>query len=373
MSKKADNQLSRARRHDRPRAAHAAPETQIKETKRERAPMSLFKRLLIVAVVVALVGTVAFFLSRYLDGSWRAKEAINQAISHIGEADETIVELNEMVTSTVDEADATQAQNLIDDLGAASESLKKADDSLAEANALDEFMDDNQRALCDAIRDSIDARRTMFGASETILSVDVQVGSARAYLEQTIEKALKANEKAQEATKAANEYAQFLTGDTSVATQDASVATNLDTEAIALIDEAKAALASAKEAFADADYSAYETYLDKRAEALTIVLEADNALVSGDFSSTGEKTDAYNTADAAATEAAAALPATTTEIFTAPYDTLTAGSRKTYSEAALKAADADALIRHYEGVNVSTSQYIVDTVAATTIGAKNGS
>lgn len=373
MSRKADEKPSRAPSPKRKRAAHAAPESQVKEAKRERAPMSLLNRLLIVAVVVGLVGTAAFFLSRYLDGSWRAKEAINQAINHISEVDETIVALNETVTATVDEADATEAQNLIASLDAASESLKNADDSLAKANALDEFMDDNQRLLCDAIRNSIDARRTMFGASKTTLNVDAQVGSARAYLEQAIGSALEANEKAQAATKAANEYAQFLTGDTSVATQDASIAANLDTEAVALIDQAKTALASAKEAFADADYSAYETYFEKRGEALAIVLEADNALLSGDFSSTGEKTDAYNVADSAATEAASALPASTTEIFTAPYDTLTAGSRKIYSEAAAKAAEADALIRHYEGVNVSTSQYIVDTVAATTIGAKNGS
>lgn len=91
------------------------------------------------------------------------------------------------------------------------------------------------------------------------------------------------------------------------------------------------------------------------------------------FKRQAKKTTAYNEADAAASEAAQALPASTADIYTEPYNTLTQEQRNAYVQAASKAADADAQIRHYQGVSVSTSQDIVDTAEATTTGAKNGS
>lgn len=367
MGGRTDKRLSQAKRpRAQARGAHASSGP---AKPKERRSMPFALRLLIIALVVGVLGTAIFFLSRYLDGSWQAKDAMSAAISYIEESDEIIVALNDSVALTVDEAAQENVEELQEQADEADASLKKADEKLARANALDEFLDDNQKAICDALRDSIDARRTMLDAGEAILSVDTTVGSARALLDQVVDKAVEANKKSQEATTAANEYAQFLTGDTSVSTQDANVALQLDNEAKALIDEAKSALASAKETFGDADYTAYETYLNKRGEAIDIMIETDTALVSGDFASVSDKTNAYNTADVAATEAANALPSSTSEIFSAPYESLTSGSRKTYSSAAEKAAEADALIRHYQGVAVSTSQDIVDTATAATTAA----
>lgn len=373
MVGRADKNLSHTKRaRAQARGAHASS---MPARPKERQSVPFFLRILIIVFIVGALGTAIFFISRYLDGSWQAKDAINAAISHVEESDETIVALNDSIVLTVDEASEKNVQELQEQAVKADEVLKKADEKLARANALDEFLDDNQKSICDALRNSIDARRTMLDAGEAVLSVDATVGGARALLNQVVEKAVSANKKSQEATQAANEYAQFLTGDTSVSTQDANVALQLDNEAKALIDEAKTSLASAKEAFADADYSAYETYLNKRSEAINIMIESDTALVSGDFASVSDKTNAYNVADAAATEAANALPSSTSEIYAQPYENLTSGARKTYTSAAEKAAEADALIRHYQGVAVSmaaTSQDIVDTDAAATTSAASG-
>lgn len=345
---------------------HASTRSQERPRNRTRKGLSLPMRLLIIVITVGLLGTAAFFLSRYLDGAWNAKQAINAAISDVEQSDENITALNNLVTSTVDDLISADTTSLAKDLQESAQNLNDAEQHLAEAEKLDEFMDDNQRSICEALHASINARRKMISAGETIVAVDTRVGEARSLLDQAIEKALAADEKSREATQAANEYALYLTGNSEVTTTDATVAVNLDNEAITLLDEASAALDSAKEAFGEADYSLYETYLEKRKEAAQLMLDADNAIVSGDFASTSEKTDSYNEADSAATEAAAALPSSTAEIFSEPYAQLTAESRATYTEAYANAAEADALIRHYEGVSVQVS-----TEASTEVSTTN--
>lgn len=302
---------------------------------------------------------------RHFNGAWAARDAINSAISNVEEADTFIVSLNEAVVATVDDATQETTDKITEDAKSASASLENADKNIARAWELDEFLDDNQRSICSALHDSVDARRNMIGSGEAILSVDTTVGSARKELEQAIAKAVEANSKAQEATTAANEYAKYLTGDTQAQVQDATTVVELDNQTIALLDEATTHLENAKTIFGDADYTAYQTYLEKRKEAAQFMLEADNALVSGDFESAGENTDKYNEADASASEAAAALPASTSEIFSEPYTTLTQEARTSYIEASARAQEADVLIRHYQGISVSTSQ-VATTSSATT-------
>lgn len=359
----------RFRQNRTAQAGHARARSQGRPKEHKRSGLTLPMRLGIIVLTVGLLGTGAFFITRYFNGSWNVKQAINASISAIEESDEGIVALNELVSSTVDEVTGIDTSNLSENMQVSEEKLNQAEDYLAQASELDEFMDDNQRAICEALRSSIDARRSMISAGEEIVSVDTKVGQARSLLDQTIEKALAADEKSREATQAANEYALYLTGNTETSVTDANVAVNLDNEAIALLGESEGLLASAKEAFGDADYTLYETYLVKRKEAAQLMLDADNAVVSGDFAATSEKTNSYNNADAAAAEAAAALPASTADIFSELYTSITASSRAAYTEAAQKAAEADALIRHYQGVSVSVSEEASTTDDATNLEA----
>ena len=129
----------------------------------------------------------------------------------------------------------------------------------------------------------------------------------------------------------------------------------IDNEAISLLNEANDLLGQAKSAFGDADYSAYEAYLSKKLEAAQLMLEADSAILSGDFERAGECVTKYNEADAAASELAAALPATTNDVFLDPYTRLTSAERESYLAAQQKATEADALVRRYQGVGVSVA------------------
>lgn len=368
MGAMTDKNLSRKRRR-RKAASQKDVRPQAAATHKSKNPKrkSLVVKIVIAVLIIGGLGAGVFLIGRHFNGAWAAQDAISASIARIEEADTAIVKLNNTVTSTVDEASQADTDALIEDVDATLTILIKADEQLARANALDEFLNENELAICDALRDSIDARREMVKAGEAIVSVDATVGNARSKLDQAVEKALEADEKSREATEAANSYAQFLAGDDSVATKDANSVVDLDNRVIELVNEAKGLVGDAKEAFGDADYSAYETYLDKRAEAAQRMLEADSALVSGDFASVSDLTNKYNEADAAAIAAASALPTSTSEVFSAPYEALTAEQRKAYSTASTKAADADILIRHYQGINVSTL-----LLATTTSSAQSG-
>ena len=308
---------------------------------------------IVLAVVVAL-GTGGFFAWRFLTGGMQAREQINLAIKAVQEADTVIVEVNDAVSSPIGDTASFTDEQLSSGSRSATEALTRASDHISRARGLNEFLDDDQRAVLSALDDSISARKSMLGAGQVIVSVDASVGKARNLLEQSLAKAASADAKAREATTAANEYAKHLAGQASQQA-DANVPVTIDNEAISLLNEANDLLGQAKSAFGDADYSAYEAYLSKKLEAAQLMLEADSAILSGDFERAGECVTKYNEADAAASELAAALPATTNDVFLDPYTRLTSAERESYLAAQQKATEADALVRKYQGVGVSVA------------------
>ena len=80
------------------------------------------------------------------------------------------------------------------------------------------------------------------------------------------------------------------------------------------------------------------------------MLDADSAVVSGDFERAGQLVSQYNAADAEAATFATTLPANLSDIFVDSYARLTSAERQKYAESAAKAADADAVVRKYQGV-----------------------
>ena len=360
-------------------ASHARRRVHVRDGAREKSGLPLAARMAIVLAVVVALGTGGFFAWRFLTGGMQAREQINLAIKAVQEADTVIVEVNDAVSAPIGDTASFTDEQLSTGSRAATEALTRASDHISRARSLNEFLDDDQRAVLSALDDSISARKSMLGAGQVIVSVDASVGKARNLLEQSLAKAASADAKAREATTAANEYAKHLAGQESQQT-DANVPVTIDNEVISLLNEANNLLGQAKSAFGDADYSAYEAYLSKKVEAAQLMLEADSAILSGDFERAGECVTKYNETDAAASELAAALPATTNDVFLDPYTRLTSAERESYLAAQQKATEADALVRKYLGVGVSvaTTDPVAESstpgsAAATTAGAAGDS
>lgn len=360
-------------------ASHARRRTHVRDGAREKSGLPLAARMAIVLAVVVALGTGGFFAWRFLTGGMQAREQINLAIKAVQEADTVIVEVNDAVSSPIGDTASFTDEQLSSGSRSATEALTRASDHISRARGLNEFLDDDQRAVLSALDDSISARKSMLGAGQVIVSVDASVGKARNLLEQSLAKAASADAKAREATTAANEYAKHLAGQEGQQA-DANVPVTIDNEVISLLNEANDLLGQAKSAFGDADYGAYEAYLSKKVEAAQLMLEADSAILSGDFERAGECVAKYNETDAAASELAAALPATTNDVFLDPYTRLTSAERESYLAAQQKATEADALVRKYLGVGVSVAttdpaaaSSTPGSTAATTVGAAGDS
>lgn len=360
-------------------ASHARRRAHVRDGAREKSGLPLAARMVIVLAVVVALGAGGFFAWRCLTGGMQAREQINLAIKAVQEADTVIVEVNDAVSSPIGDTASFTDEQLSSGSRSATEALMRASDNISRARGLNEFLDDDQRAVLSALDDSISARKSMLGAGQVIVSVDASVGKARNLLEQSLAKAASADAKAREAATAANEYAKHLAGQESQQA-DANVPVTIDNEAISLLNEANDLLGQAKSAFGDADYSAYEAYLSKKVEAAQLMLEADSAILSGDFERAGECVAKYNETDAAASELAAALPATTNDVFLDPYTRLTSAERESYLAAQQKATEADALVRKYLGVGVSVAttdpaaaSSTPGSTAATTVGAAGDS
>lgn len=360
-------------------ASHARRRAHVRDGAREKSGLPLTARMAIVLAVVVALGTGGFFAWRCLTGGMRAREQINLAIKAVQEADTVIVEVNDAVSSPIGDTASFTDEQLSSGSRSATEALVRASDNISRARGLNEFLDDDQRAVLSALDDSISARKSMLGAGQVIVSVDASVGKARNLLEQSLAQAASADAKAREATAAANEYAKHLAGQESQQT-DANVPVTIDNEAISLLNEANDLLGQAKSAFGDADYGVYEAYLSKKLEAMQLMLDADSAILSGDFERAGECVTKFNEEDTAASELAAALPATTNDVFLDPYTRLTSAERESYLAAQQKATEADALVRKYRGVGVSVATTdpadaspTPGSAAATTTGAAEDS
>lgn len=315
---------------------------------RGRVATPLGLRVLIVVLVVGALGGAGYLLWSHFSSASRAKAELGDAIDCVAQADAAIVPLNEAVSSQIG-GDTSSHEGLSEKIDFATSLLTEASSHLERAQALADHLDDSGREVLDALSASIEARRGMIGAGEVIVDVDDAVSSALGLLGQARDRLESADEKAKSASDAANEYARFLAGE-QTQIQDANVAVSLDNEAASLIAEASDLLGKAKQAFGDADYAVYESYVAKRAEAAQLMLDADSAVVSGDFERAGQLVSQYNAADAEAATFAATLPANLSDIFVDSYARLTSAERQKYAESAAKAADADAVVRKYQGV-----------------------
>ena len=321
-------------------------------------------------LVVLGLGGAGMLLWSHLSASSRATSELRDAIDCVTRADEAIVPLNEAVSEQIGDTGASsETDDLSVKIDSATELLTEAQGHLERARALRDHLDDRGRETLDALDSSISARRGMVGAGEVIVDVDDAVSSSLDLLGQVMAKLSAADEKAKAATNAANEYARYLAGE-QTPTQDANVPVSLDDEAIALVDGASDLLSQAKQAFGDADYSVFEAYVSKRSEALHLMLDADSAVLSGDFEKAGQLVSQYNEADAAAADLATAIPSNLSDVFMEPYARLTSAEREKYAQSASQAAEADVVIRRYQGVLAGTAASSAVT-AATTGAAAN--
>lgn len=323
-----------------PRKSGRSPEEEIARRKARRR----LSRTVAVAVVIVLSALLLVAGGIYLYNEYRAHEAnvsqLDDALSLVGDADETLLVLDEIVEKPFD-ADAEQKRAGLDErLDEAVAKLDQADE-LARAASIALRAPRDKEAANQTVA-AIAARRSLVESGRQLSALSEGASQAAGFVDEAWSSLLSADELARQA-------AALVTETTAENVQASKEKTN---EALAALDASRTALDAAAEAFPSIDLAAIESYLDKRAEALACAIASDDAFLAKDKQEAAAQNDAYNAADAEAAALAADLPDDPSSLARDAYDAAGAELKQAYSTARSQAGTADAFIHDYLGAEI---------------------
>lgn len=320
----------------------------------DRRRMPLAAKVALVCVALAALGFGAYVAWRHLAGARMARDEISAAIGDLSSSDEAIIPLNEAVSSPVGTYGADELAQISSDAEESVADLDSVEGRLETIRSLDEFLNDDDRAVVEALEESVSARRELVEHGTNLLDQEAALLTAQDCLDRSTEKALEADGHVEDSVAAAAQYALHLSGQESEVT-DGNVPVGHDEAAAEAMSEAQDLLAQAKEAMPNADFSAYDDYYAKRAAAIAKLLEVDKAIASGDYAGGASLVEEYNALDAEAAQAAGALPQASSDVFEGAYDEVTGPIADGYAAAFDRAAEADERVRSYQGLSVEPS------------------
>lgn len=322
--------------------------------RRDRRHVPLLAKVLVTCSLLCAVGFGAYLGWRHLTGAQMARDEISAAIGDLASSDDAILPMDQAVNAQVGDYSADELTRIRDDATEALGHLDSAEARVRTIRSLDEFLNDEDRAVVDAMEKSIAARRELVDLGTDLLDEELALIEAQGLLDDSLAKALEADEHVASSVEAAGLYALSLSGQESEVS-DPNVPVQHDNDAATALKEAQDLLAQAKERMPEADYSAYEDYYAKRASAVAKLLEADTAVAGGDYDGASSLVEEYNAFDGEAAAAAEAIPSDSTSVFEEAYVAATAQLATDYGEAFERTAAADAEVRAYQGLSVVPS------------------
>jgi len=300
------------------------------------------RRVMVVLASVLALALAAAGIYHLKTGELRyaqTEERFHQAVAMMQETDEVVVGIDTAVNSQVTADGLTRLQDLLDRVPQTEDELQQVIGILDEIEPA--MKRHNNGDIVAQLRTSAEARLAMLEAGSELVGYDIE--------------AMRSSESFAEgwmlittADKLSREAGAFATYATS---NNVSQALNLNNQALADLTDAKARITEASQAFPDADFSTLQSYIDSKMKALGYASAADQAFLDGDTATVDAQTALYTAEDANAVAFAQKLPTDPSQIILGAYDKVTAAPRKSYVEARQQAADAEAAVRNYLGIN----------------------
>lgn len=316
-------------------------------TVNSRKGLRRLQRILIAVAVLILVGGIVLyvFLS---DANYRSAEStFNESVSLMQGTDDVVVNVDSAVNSQVTADRLAKLDELMGSVPATEESLQQV---IASMDSIEPAMKRHSNGdIVQQMRTSAEARLSMLESGAQLIDYDRQAMRSSESFAESWTLILQADSKAREA-------AAFVAYAT---TANMTQALSLNSQALEQLTSARGKLDDAANAFPEADFTLLYDYIDAKAAAIGYAQAAEQAYLDGDTAKVEEQTALYDTADATAVQAAAALPSNPDQLILNAYDQLTASPRKAYVEARQQASEADAVLRNYLGIN----EVITDTPA----------
>ncbi len=318
-------------------AAIADPEAEIKRRKKARRARRIVGTVAGIACSVAVVGAFGMYLYKTYEDHAGQIELLHQGIAELEQADEVIVRMDALVTSSVTDDSLSQMAELeplldqtVADLDAAEQLARKAGRFMLQGS---------DKEACNQLEEAVAARREMIGHAANLMAADRNAAAASEAVESCWELVLEADGLAREAA--------ALVTDTTVENVSASQAKS--EEALAVFTQAKEKLDEASASYASADFSVLRSYIDTRIEAMGYAIASDEAIYVQDKQTADSQNALYNEADAKAAELAAQLPSSPSDPVVQAYEANITGLLEDYRAARTRAGTADAFLRDYLG------------------------
>ncbi len=315
-------------------AVHAAEIARRKSKRKLHKRIAAISGVCAVGVVLALgiaVGVAAFQDYR------QHVTTMAETLVLIESVDETFVRLDEVLTNPLDLEYADTLESLISELQQQEVVLKSAAATIS--NLYDRFVLPNDTEAASSSLASIEARLVMIEAAQYVLNEALDASLAWQYAENAWTAIVEADGAAREAATCAAE------GTTESITESSELSNN----AIASFQSAASFLIAAMEVYAYTDLSLFQTYIDKRIEALGYAIASNNALLIEDTELATSENDSYNLADSEAAQLMQNISGAPEDKVLDDFEDRVSEYLATYENAQASAASTDAYLRSYRG------------------------
>lgn len=314
-----------------------SPEEEIARRKARRRLSKWLAVAVIVVVSIGLLGAGGMYLYRDYQSQQGHVAVLDDALSLVKEADETIQQLDEVVTDPFAEGSEEQRTAIQAQLEAVEQKLQDADEK-ARAVSLELNGAREKEAANQAVA-GIAARFTLVEQGQLLMNAATEAQSAAEGVDAAWKTVLEGDDLARQA-------AQLVTETTAENVEASKSKTN---EALAAFDEAYAAFLDVQATYPQADLTQFVDYIAKRQESLGYAIASDDAILAKNKEEATAQNNAYNIADAEAATLAKALPDNPSSIVDEAFEDATSDVAKAYSTARLQARSADAFISDYLG------------------------
>lgn len=257
-----------------------------------------------------------------------------QSLHLISEADETILQLDEVVDDPFSNESREKADAVSRDAQDTASLLLDADAHARNASEL--LKDPVVKDVANQAVASVAARQAMLQNGMQLIKASGDASQAAQACDEAWSKVLDADDKTHEASKLVEE-------DNAAASKEKTL------EAQSFFEEAKKQLQTLQATYSNVDLSMFVSYVDKRLEAVGYAVATDDALTDRNKEEAVAQNDLYNKAESEAAAIASKLPSNTAQLFHDAYSKQWADTIKIYASKRAEAGTSDAVIRDYLG------------------------
>jgi hypothetical protein len=265
---------------------------------------------------------------------------LDESIALIQEADIVVIALDRATESQVREEDVPQLEALLEQVDDTQASLDKAIETAKRAQ--ETFLEESGQELAQHAQEAAEYRKQMLELSSQLTNYDVAAMKSALSLEYAWSLIVDADADMRSAV-------EVVAGGGANSVEESR---DYNQQAFDKLTLAEEMLTATVTAFPTVDIQSLRDYLAVKKASAELALASDSAFLEGDYYTASIRNEEFIEQDAEAVRLAAIIPSDPLSVVVAAYEDAVGQLRENYKEVRSSAADADAYLRAYLGVDV---------------------